>query len=182
MSLAHDFKIYQEEIELIRVQTRVECDLYSIIACVIRERENSKDISLREVSQRRKTQFSEKMWGDSGFADFVILERNQKFDKPYGAIEVKTMIKNLNDNSQQLKNHLDFYKKVIYTNGLKWRYYEVDNLPKPVWECELGELCRNEKWNERSRVEVQISNEKIHWNSEESWEKLLDGLEKINWR
>lgn len=45
MSLTNDFNIYTDEIELIHAQNRVECDLYSIIACIIRTGKQSNKIS-----------------------------------------------------------------------------------------------------------------------------------------
>jgi hypothetical protein len=75
MSLANDFRIYKEEIELIRAQNRVECDLYSIVASIVRERKSSEKISLRDVTTRRRTELSMPYFSDeSGFPDFVVLE------------------------------------------------------------------------------------------------------------
>ena len=36
-------------------QSKVEQDLYSVIASVMRERENIKKLSLRDISNRRRT-------------------------------------------------------------------------------------------------------------------------------
>lgn len=35
-SFSNDFIVYKDEIELIQAQNRVECDLYSVIANIIR--------------------------------------------------------------------------------------------------------------------------------------------------
>lgn len=50
-----EFKDYIREIELIQKQNYVEQDLYSVIATVMRERENIKKLSLRDISNRRRT-------------------------------------------------------------------------------------------------------------------------------
>lgn len=165
MSLANDFNMYTDEIELIQTQNRVECDLYSIIACIIRERKQSNKISLRDVSARRKSPFSTLFIGNSGFPDFVIRERVKSNNvATLGAIEAKYVDQDLDKYLEQVKGHLISYKRVIYTNGLKWRYYEcsLDNI---LWEVELG----------------KISDGKINWYNDDNWKGLLEKLDNIKW-
>jgi hypothetical protein len=170
MSLANDFKMYKDEIELIRTQNRVECDLYSIIACIIRESKQGREISLRDVSVRRKTDFSEPFRGKSGFPDFVIRTRDKSKDAGIlGAIEAKYVDEDLTleNHLEQLRDHLDFYKRVIYTNGLKWRHYVTDEFQENnfLWETNLGE----------------IKNGEIIWNKDDKWVELLENLDGITW-
>lgn len=49
MSLINSFDKFKREIELIIKQNPLECELYSIIASIIRERDSSKNISLRDI-------------------------------------------------------------------------------------------------------------------------------------
>lgn len=168
MSLANDFNMYKDEIELIRAQNLVECDLYSIIACIIRERKQGNEISLRDVSVRRQTDFSKPFRGKSGFPDFVIRTRDKSNDADIlGAVEVKYVDEDLENHLEQLIDHLNFYKRVIYTNGLKWRYYVKDEFQENnvLWETELGE----------------IHNGKIFWNNDDKWAELLKKLDSIKW-
>lgn len=170
MSLANDFMMYRDEIELIRAQNLVECDLYSIIACIIRERKQGNEISLRDVSVRRETDFSKRFRGNSGFPDFVIRTRDKTNNANIlGAVEVKYVDEDLDleNHLEQLIGHLDFYKRVIYTNGLKWRYYVIDEIQENnvIWEIELGE----------------IQHGKVLWNKEEKWTELLRKLDSIKW-
>lgn len=165
MLSVNNFNIYVDEIELTRAQNRVECDLYSIIACIIRARKQSDKISLREVSTRRYTNFSKKFAGDSSFPDFVVRERIKSNDATtLGAIEAKYVDQNLDNHLEQVKLQLNFYKKIIYTNGITWRYYE-NCIDIPSWEVVLG----------------NINIDKIEWNGEDNWRDLLDKLDKINW-
>jgi hypothetical protein len=165
MTPGNDFNMYTEEIELIQSQNRVECDLYSIIACIIRERKQSNKISLRDVSARRKTEFSSQFIGSSGFPDFVIRKRIKSNDADtLGAIEAKYIEEDLEQHLIQVEGHLKTYKKVIYTNGLKWRLYE-ESVENPVWDVELG----------------KIKDGIINWNSEENWKELLSNLDDIKW-
>ena len=174
MSLANDFSMYKEEIELIRAQNRVECDLYSLIACIIRERKNGSEISLRDVSARRTTDFSKTFKGNSGFPDFVIRTRDKSEDAGIlGAIEAKYMDEDLEleKHLEQLRGHRESYKKVIYTNGLKWQFYVPEELKENnndpwEWEADLGE----------------IKNGEIIWNQDDKWEELLGNIGNIKWK
>ncbi|XXM70738.1 hypothetical protein ACQ0QQ_13555 [Lysinibacillus sphaericus] len=170
MSLANDFNVYKDEIELIRAQNLVECDLYSIVACIIRERKQCNHISLRDVSVRRKTDFSKQYRGESGFPDFVIRTREKSNDADIlGAVEVKYLDEDLDSEIHlaQLIGHLDFYKRVLYTNGLNWRYYVTDEYQesKVLWDAELGE----------------IQHGKIVWYKDDRWVELLRKLDGIKW-
>jgi hypothetical protein len=171
MPLASDFSMYKEEIELIRSQNRVECDLYSIIACIIRESKNGSKILLRDVSIRRTTDFSKSFKGNSGFPDFVIRTREKcEYASILGAIEVKYTDEDLKmeQHLEQLNGHREFYKKVIYTNGLKWQFYIPEELKENnndpwEWETNLGALVNGE----------------VIWNREDKWVELLENLDKI---
>lgn len=167
MSLAYNYEAYKDEIELIRAQNRVECDLYSIIACIIRERKNSNTISVRDVTTRRKTSFSQPFIGKSGFPDFVIRTREKSNRADIlGAIEVKYVDTDLNlkNHLNQLSGHIDSYKKVIYTNGLEWQFYDSYD-PEKNWVITLGEIDENV----------------IDWYGADRWKKLLENLDSIMW-
>lgn len=62
MMVENYFDTYKEELELVDTQNRVELDLYSIIANLIRSAKSAKHISLRDVSGRRETDFSGNIW------------------------------------------------------------------------------------------------------------------------
>jgi hypothetical protein len=172
MTLKINFEIYKEEIELIEAQNRVECDLYSIIADIIRASKQGVNISLRDVSTRRRTKFSEFFTGESGFPDFVIRTREISSNaKVLGAIEVKYVTENLDfeRHLEQLDGHINSYKQVIYTNGLVWRLYKLDKYKKngrPVWEFKLAE-------DKEGRID---------WGSDDEWNKLLKELDDIDWK
>ena len=167
MSLAKNFKLYKDEIELVCEQNRVECDLYSIIAHIIRESKQREKVSLRDVSVRRGTEFSKTFRGNSGFPDFVVRTREKSNSaKVLGAIEVKYVTENLDseDHLEQLGGHIAFYKKVLYTNGLEWRYYNSKK-PENNWKIILGKIIVNT----------------IVWEEESQWKHLLNNLNGIEW-
>lgn len=170
VSSTNDFAIYKEELELIRAQNKVECDLYSVIALVVRASQDGKNISLRDVSVRRKTDFSKAFIGASGFPDFVIRERKKdKNTAILGAIEIKYIDIDLEKHMKQLEGHISSYKQIIYTNGIDWRFYRLEDpinkKYKRIWKVVLGEIVKKE----------------IVWSSDENWQDLLNELDDIKW-
>lgn len=173
MPLLNNFSEYKEEIELIRAQNRVECDLYSIIACIIRENKNGSKISLRDVSNRRTTDFSKSFKGNSGFPDFVVRTREKnEHASILGAVEVKYIDGDLKmeKHLEQLSGHLESYKKVIYTNGLNWQFYVSEELKEN----------NNNLWEWETNLGVLINGE-IIWDREDMWVQLLENLDEIKW-
>ena len=185
MSLANDFEQYKRELKLIKDQNPYECELYSIIACVMRDRKSSREISIRDVSGARlsKRLCTRNFYGKSGFPDFVILslqyragkqidENNLRDGGVLGAIEAKHINEVIDNpeqsktkNINQLKNHIKYFKKVIYTNGLVWQFYESDHnikrrKPKWTWEVSLGD----NEWDNKQSTE-QNNAQGIQWAS-----------------
>ena len=105
--------------------------------------------------------------GDSGFPDFVVRSREKSNTaKIYGAVEIKYISENLDkqDYLNQLSGHISFYKKVIYTNGLEWRFYNTSFLQE---SCPI--------------ILGTYDNGTFVWNTKEEWDKLLIKLDGIRW-
>lgn len=171
VSLTIDFQLYKEEIRLIQTQNRVECDLYSIIAFIIRGSKEGCNISLRDITTRRTSNFSKSFKGYGGFADFVIRTREESENASIlGAVEVKYINSNLDSqkNIEQLNGHIEFYKNVIYTNGLEWRFYKLNKYRSK--ELAWPPICLG-----------NFNNGEIIWNEEKKWDELLERLDKITW-
>jgi len=165
MTQVDSFQIYKDEIELIRSQNRVECELYSIVACIIRSSKQGSNISLRDVSARRKSKCSKPFEGESGFPDFVIMAREKTIDAAVlGAIEVKYVDKDLDRSLEQLQGHRSSFNHVIYTNGLEWRLYN-SNDSENEWRIFLGKR----------------DNAGIKWGDVSEWCCLLKNIDQINW-
>lgn len=170
MSLARNFEEYKQEIELSCIQNRgVEIELYSIIACIIRESDQGKEISVRDVSNRRNSgshPFIKNYKSDSGFPDFIILERKKDSNvRILGCIEAKMPSVFLNLDNDQIKDYLNYFNKVIYTNGIEWMYFE--NKDK-VFDVSLGEM-------------IDKNSLKIKWGQEKTWNNLLKRIDEIEW-
>lgn len=153
---------------MIHAQNRVECDLYPIIASLIKECSIGTVNSLRDVSTRRSTTFSNVFKGAAGFPDFVIRSKTMNNSAALlGAVEIKYFTNDLDKHLVQLSGHVETYQKVIYTNGLEWRYY-VDDADTWQWRIVLG------KYDKKQR--------QIQWNSKKNWWMLLDALDTIIWK
>lgn len=145
---------YFQEIDLIKKQNYVEVELYPLVADIIKPtlRES---LSKRYVFGRRKSNMGQIYYGLSNFPDIVILDKNyqnkarksieiEEWKKLRGCVEVKNLnysliteekIKSTISNSfehitgemGQLIGDLLWYKKVIYTNGIEWRFLSLDD-------------------------------------------------------
>ncbi len=170
MSFFREYHRYKDEIELALIQNGcVEIELYSIIASLIRESKNGRDLSVRDVSTRRKSDISRKFCGNAGFPDFVLLNREKDPNKPiiiYGCIEAKMPTIELNDKDEQVQGHIQSFSKVLYTNGIRWILFDKG---KPLFDITLGKIIKDNKRYE------------INWHKQETWEKLLDEIDNIEW-
>lgn len=145
MSVLRNFEYYKEEIELALIQNAgVEIELYSIVASMIRESQNTSPLSIRDVSARRKSDISMKFYGQAGFPDFVVLAREKDSNaKLYGCIEVKIPTVSLDGNDEQLNGHIQSFKKVLYTNGIRWIFFEND-IKSVLFDIELGDINKSQ--------------------------------------
>lgn len=128
-----------------------------IIANVIRDSAAFNDVSLRDIGNRRRSKSKKEkvLWGLMGFPDFVLIDTkyqpaSNNVDRQYlyGAIEVKFVGKSLDKSihdKKQLWGHLLWFQKVIYTNGIEWRFYRIkkeyiENILKEFTSKSLNEL------------------------------------------
>lgn len=152
-----EMDLFTEEIELAIAQNGyVEMELNSLVACLIRK--YGEDLSVRDVTTRRKTEISSRFCGQKGFPDYVILEREKSNNAEiYGAVEIKAPNNKLDLNSDQLKSHIETFGKVIYTNGLEWYFLEKGKTDKCI--C-IGELGKNgQVYNSNIKEWVELCNQ-----------------------
>lgn len=145
---------YTEEIGLIKKQNYVEVELYPVVADIIKP--TLKDsLSKRYVFGRQRRGLGQIYYGLSNFPDIVILDKTyenksrksikiEEWKELRGCVEVKNLnysliteekIKSTISNSfehitgemGQLIGDLLWYKKVIYTNGIEWRFLSLDD-------------------------------------------------------
>lgn len=113
------------------------------------------------------SKLSKNLEGEAGFPDFVVLERKKSRDAAkYGCIEAKRPYDNM-EITEQIEGHLNSYGKVIYTNGLIWKFYKVKE--KPVKEFCLGCIDPDNQ-------------DYVIWEPVDNWYKLMSFLEDWNWK
>lgn len=172
MAVYDCFKDYREEIELSCVQNHgIELELYSIIASIIRE--YCVDISLRDVSARKRIKNdSLSLEGEAGFPDFVVLNRSKENPVRLGCIEAKNTYEIYDDHNSQISKHLSSFRKVLYTNGLEWRFLDQED-ESNNWQVVLG-YRSGESLTQRKK-------NSINWNQEDSWNELITLINKLRW-
>lgn len=113
------------------------------------------------------SKLSKNLEGEAGFPDFVVLERKKSRDAAkYGGIEAKRPYDNM-EITEQIEGHLSSYGKVIYTNGLVWKFY------------------KEKKENEKVYIVGSIKSKNkqaIIWEPVDNWYKLMSFLEDWNWK
>lgn len=113
------------------------------------------------------SKLSKNLEGEAGFPDFVVLERKKSRDAAkHGCIEAKRPYDNM-EITEQIEGHLNSYGKVIYTNGLIWKFYKVKE--KPVKEFCLGCIDPDNQ-------------DSVIWEPVDNWYKLMSFLEDWNWK
>ena len=113
------------------------------------------------------SKLSKNLEGEAGFPDFVVLERKKSRDAAkYGCIEAKRPYGNM-EITEQIEGHLNSYGKVIYTNGLIWKFYKVKE--KPVKEFCLGCIDPHNQ-------------DSVIWEPVDNWYELMSFLEDWDWK
>ena len=113
------------------------------------------------------SKLSKNLEGEVGFPDFVVLERKKSRDAAkYGCIEAKRPYDNM-EITEQIEGHLSSYGKVIYTNGLVWKFYK--------------EKKENEKVYIVGRIKSK-NKQAIIWEPVDNWYKLMSFLEDWDWK
>ena len=113
------------------------------------------------------SKLSKNLEGEAGFPDFVVLERKKSRDAAkYGCIEAKRPYDNM-EITEQIEGHLNSYGKVIYTNGLVWKFYKEKKENEKVYT--LGSIKPKNK-------------QAIIWEPVDNWYKLMSFLGDWNWK
>lgn len=207
------FERYKEELALIVRQNPYEQELYSVLMYVLRSCMMQSGISYRDVSADRKAKriHTGNLMSDNRFPDFVILDKKYSVLKEadgnnpyqsgiYGAVEIKWLGKSLDSPKyiEHLRGYLAYFKKVIYTNGLEWRFYgwnrdgtvattlcDSKEIPEPSMRFILGIMNQVKKddrpivWRDDPDWQETDTGKK---NEGGSWNQLLEYLKTIQWK
>lgn len=207
------FERYKEELALIVRQNPYEQELYSVLMYVLRSCMMQSGISYRDVSADRKAKriHTGNLMSDNRFPDFVILDKKYSVLKEadgnnpyqsgiYGAVEIKWLVRSLDVPKyiEHLRGYLAHFRKVIYTNGLEWRFYgwnkdgtiattmyDSEKMPEPSMRFILGTMELQKKFYNRI-----VWYDDFDWHETEagkqnrggSWNQLLEYLKTIQWK
>lgn len=210
---------YFEEVQLIKEQNNVEFEIYPMAVDIIQP--TIKNWSKRYVFARRRSACGQIYYGISSFPDVVILDKSFKnipnkkitdldWKKLKGCLEVKKLedklitkeeiegvlkqkSQPLNPNMGQLLGEILWYKKVIYTNGIEWRFLYIEEYTKELQENVINtvneriESERNHSteefvwWKNFKEIDFKIIDKCITKNCLEDWESFITEINKITW-
>lgn len=210
---------YTEEIELIREQNHTEFEIYPLAVEIIQS--TTINLSKRYVFARKKSARGQIYYGLSSFPDVAILEkgfrnvpntaiREEEWRQLKGCLEVKALGAKLIDRDSimrvcsekpeelskdmgQLIGEILWYKKVLYTNGLEWRYLLIseytEQLKKVIIDtvaerirAERDPLSKDFDWWKRIRsFDFRIEDKTITEDCTKNWETFINEISKITW-
>ncbi|PLV68789.1 hypothetical protein AZJ15_08610, partial [Streptococcus pneumoniae] len=192
-------------------------ELYPIIADIIKP--TLKDsLSKRYVFGRRKSNMGQIYYGLSNFPDIVILDKTyenksrksikiKEWKKLRGCVEVKNLnhrliteeeIKSTLSNSfehltremGQLIGDILWYKKVIYTNGIQWRFLSLDDnnemnhkILKVVNNRIKLEDGKNtfDWWNQIKDLSFNYTDICLSKDCRQEWNEFVKRVKEIEW-
>lgn len=190
------FSEYELELRLAFLQhpkdSREE-ELYSLILSLMRNVYSKKIyedriFSIRDVHHSPKVR-RETLFGISGYPDLAIYSQKLKddtdskeFDKIFGVVEAKAIGGTYKYDEPHIVGEIQYYKKVLFTNGILWVYYneyekKVNSLESDyIWKINLLVEERNEY------AELSKNNAIFPELSYAKWRKLKKNLrDHIDW-
>ena len=212
---------YIEEIELIREQNDTEFEIYPMVIELIQPTIAS--LSKRYVFARRKSAKGQIYYGICCFPDVAILDKDYRnianntiskddWKKLRGCLEVKALGRRLITQKQiydiwskkinyellpqdiaQLIGEILWYKKVIYTNGIEWRYLTINNYSKNLEDAIIQIVndriefeSKNPPkefnwWSHIKELEFEIIDICITKDCLANWEDFINRIKQINW-
>ncbi|WOO90537.1 hypothetical protein R2F61_07340 [Mollicutes bacterium LVI A0078] len=154
---------YKKSIERILKNSCLETSMYHLIQKTIED--NTKYYSLDISQTQTRNRFHKVYNTPAGISDIAVFS---KYDKLLFYIEVKWFVRNQTEPSiyKQLLGQSDKHKKIMFTDGLNWKFYKLENGELIVdWEVNLGNYPEEKG--------------KIIWNNYDEWKKLTKLLKNI---
>lgn len=164
MNYGRIFSDYKEELELALIQNcAVECELYSIVASVFANPESGRKVSIPgRFRKTNSTTESSYLKGESWISRFCGAETGEIKHAPIlGCVEIKRPDVKLTY-TDQLDGHVLSYRKVIYTNGLVWQFFEPGK--------KMEEICLG-----------SYTEQDIQWGDASHWFQLLKKINSFQW-
>lgn len=184
---------YERILNNIITKAPLECGVQTLVFMLLDEiisKKYEKKVSLL-VADLRKGE-KKIFGGNGGVVDLCVVDEKftyhlaknekEKNGECLGCVEVKAAGIELpqNEDIDQIVGHIITYKKVIYTNGIHWQYYEAT-------EKELGEIketydkymkYENTIKEGKKRLRNKLSVNKSRWITRDTIEKIVKELEE----
>ena len=218
---------YIKEISLIETQNNTEYEIYPLAVKIIQHK--TKELSKRYIFARQRSKKGNIYFGLSSFPDIAIIDKTLKdiprdiielddWRKLKGCLEVKALRKKLLSRDEiktclgneklsrdegQLIGEILWYKKVLYTNGIEWRYLYVkeygEELKKAILNAvndridfEKKEANKKKKdkkyqkkeynwWENIKNNEFEIVDECITEDCIKNWDAFIEEIDKKEW-
>ncbi len=133
-----NYKYYQEKIKDIVSKAPIEIGVEILVYMLLDEIVVNKELSLVAIDSMHK---KNRYLSEGGFSDLAIVSKNFSFDninlgKCVGVVETKYVTEDLSNHMPQIIGQLISFRNVIATNGIVWKFYDIDKF--------LDEKCENE--------------------------------------
>ena len=150
---------YKREMDKVIKQAPLEVGIQTLVYNLLNDIIINKNLSLLIVSTATQT---DNFKGLGGVPDLVVASKNYDYYDDevkkgnnkglYGCVEVKATYNDLNSKLEyfkQISGDILTYKKVLYTNGIVWRYYELNESTFNIKEinnaiCEFNKATKKE--------------------------------------
>lgn len=218
---------YIREIELIETQNNTEYEIYPLAVEIIQP--TTKALSKRYIFARQRSRKGNIYFGLSSFPDVAIIDKQlenipkdiiqvEDWLKLKGCLEIKALGNRLLSGNEiqaclskevlsrdegQLIGEILWYKNVLYTNGIEWRYLHVkeytEELIKEILnavneriafekkEANKKQLDKNYQkkeydwWSIFKSINFMVVDECITEDCEKDWDEFIVKIKKIKW-
>lgn len=192
-------KFYEYELELRLAflqhpKDSREEEVYSVILSLLREVYSKKIykervFSIRDIHQSPPVR-RDVLYGKSGYPDLAIYSQRLKDDtdseeleKIFGVVEAKAIGGTYKRDREHILGEIEYYKKVLYTNGLLWVFYneyekKVESLENDyIWKLNL----LTDEDDKNIYAELKKNNDNFPKLNYAKWRKLKKYLRYIDW-
>lgn len=156
---------YKKSIERILRNSCLEPSMYHLVQKTI---ENNTKYYTLDISQiQTKSRFHKVYNTPAGISDIAVFS---KYDRLLFYVEVKWFVRTQTEAAiyKQLLGQSYKHKKIMFTDGLNWKFYKLDNKELIVeWEVSLGNYSKQKS--------------KVIWNSYDEWKKLTKLLKNTRY-
>lgn len=183
-----DYVKYKNKLFNIVMKSVFEDGIYTIIENVLEIIQDMDKMAIININRASSKANETRFIGNGGVPDLLVVSddfeyctNKFKFEKQgiiYGCVEAKAPSVDIDSDTNQIKGHIETYKKVIYTNGLTWKFYDYQKSNfkeyRNIYLAYKGDIVIK-SFDKRTGVFNK------DWIKKEKFGELLYELAKINW-